>query len=75
MTHVEIIRIYSLQVIRISVKVKAVSEQIEFHLSNNITEGPYYMCVLCNRCLHRRLVINFENNNAENNCTKLNSIR
>ena len=25
-----------------------------------ITEGPYYICVVCNRCLYKRSVINFK---------------
>ena len=35
LTHVRIIRIASVQIIRILVKIKAVSEYIKFQLSNN----------------------------------------
>ena len=34
-------------------------------LKHQITEGSYFVCVVCNRCLYRRLVIIFENKKYE----------
>ena len=32
---------------------------------NLIMEGPYYICVVCNRCLYKRSVVVFKNDEYE----------
>ena len=46
LTHVRMIRIASIQIIRILVKIKAVSEYIKFQLSKNRSLKPLILRVL-----------------------------
>ena len=54
LTGVEIIRIASTQVIRILVKIKAVSGKIKFYFSNNKSLKGFILCVACNHGFYRR---------------------
>ena len=54
LTGVEIIRIASTQVIRILVKIKAVSGKIKFYFSNNKSLKGFILCIACNHCFYRR---------------------